>query len=1003
MTFTLRNLVRLLALAAGLLAAQAARAQALAPNGSLRGQVTDPSSASIPGAVVTLQGTGKVQFRQTTDVSGIYNFKSVPPGTYTLKVQRRGFAPFELMALKISGVTTFNVPMTVAMEAQQITVTEERGKVSVDPNSNVGALVLKGADLEALSDDPDQLSEDLQALAGPSAGPSGGQIFIDGFSGGQLPPKSSIREIRLNQNPFSAEYDRLGFGRIEIFTKPGTDRFRGQIMAGFSDNVFNARNPFVDTRPPYQSRLFSANVSGPLSKKASFSFDLQERSIRENSIINATILDTNLLPQHLSQGVVTPQQRLSVIPRLDYQLTDKITLTARYAYTHIDNQDSGLKGYDLVTRAYDSLTGEHTLQLTETAMINVHTVNETRFQFMRGSSQQNGGNSVPTIQVLDAFTGGGAQVGQSYDNQNHYELNNITSRVSGSHAWKFGGRVRVVSLADNSPQNFGGTYLFGGGLAPLLDANNQPVLGAGGSYVTTQIDSIERYRRTLFFLNQGMTGAQIRALGGGATQFSIAGGAPLASIDQTDLGVFALDDWRARPNLTLSYGLRYETQTNISDHKDFSPRLSFAWGMDGGAKKQAKTVLRGGVGMFYDRINSSLPLQALRFNGQTQQQYIVQNPDFYPTIPSLSQLSTNRLSQTTWRMDSSMSAPYITQGAIGVDRQLPRNTAMSVTYTYSRGVRLLRSANINAPLASGLLPYGDVGNLYLNETTGLMRQQQLITNFNTRFSKRISLSGFYMFNRANGDTDGGTSAFPASSYNFHNEWGPTSFDMRHRLFLFGTVNAPLGIMLAPFVTASSGQPFNIIVGRDLNGDSILNDRPAFATSASAAGAVTTPWGIFNLNPGPGDQIIPRNYGRGPAQFSVNLRLMRTWGFGKKGESGPGANYSPGEGGGGGGGGPRGGGGGGRGGGMMGGMGGMGGRGGGGRGGMFGPASTGKRYNLTFSVSARNMLNRVNLSAPVGNLGSTFFGESTSLAAGGGPGGSSAAANRRIDLQLRFTF
>jgi hypothetical protein len=260
-----------------------------------------------------------------------------------------------------------------------------------------------------------------------------------------------------------------------------------------------------------------------------------------------------------------------------------------------------------------------------------------------------------------------------------------------------------------------------------------------------------------------------------------------------------------------------------------------------------------------------------------------------------------------------------------------------------------------------------------------------------------------MFNRANGDTDGGTSAFPASSYNFHNEWGPTSFDVRHRLFLFGTVNAPLGIMLAPFVTASSGQPFNIIVGRDLNGDSILNDRPAFATNAAAAGAVTTQWGIFNLNPGPGDQIIPRNYGRGPGQFSVNLRLMRTWGFGKKGESGPGANYSPGEGGGGGGGGSRGGGGGGRGGGMMGGMGGMGGRGGGGRGGMFGPASTGKRYNLTFSVSARNLLNRVNLSAPVGNLGSTFFGESTSLASGGGPGGGSAAANRRLDLQLRFTF
>jgi hypothetical protein len=992
MKFRVKNLVRLLALSASLLAAQTAKVQGPAPGGNLRGQVTDPSAASIPGAMVILQGTEKVPLRQTTDVSGMFTFKSVPPGTYTLRVLRKGFAPFELMNLKISGPTTFNVPMTVAAEAQEVTVTEESGKVSVDPNSNVGALVLKGADLDALSDDPDQLSDDLQALAGPSAGPSGGQIFIDGFSGGQLPPKSSIREIRVNQNPFSAEYDRLGFGRIEVFTKPGTDRFRGQLMTGFSDNEFNARNPFVDQRPPYQSRLFMGNVSGPLTKKISFSFDVQDRSIRENAVINATILDSTLTPQHLSQAMVTPEQRLSLVPRLDFQLTDKITLTARYAYTHINNQDQGIGNYSLTTRAYDAISNENTLQLTETAMINVHTVNETRFQFMRGTSQQNGDNSVPTIQVLDAFTGGGAQIGRSYDNQNRYELNNMTSIAKGVHAWKFGGRLRVATLADNSPQNFGGTYLFGGGEAPLLDANNQPVLGTGGGYTTTQISSIERYRRTLFFLNQGMTAAQIRALGGGATQFSIAGGTPLSSLNQTDLGVFFLDDWRARPNLTLSYGLRYENQTNISDHKDFSPRLSFAWGMDGGAKKQAKTVLRGGMGIFYDRIASGLSLNAMRFNGITQQQYIVQNPDFYPVIPALSDLATNRVSATTWHEDSTLSAPYIMQGAIGIDRQLPHNTAVSVMYNYSRGVRLLRSVNINTPLASGVLPYVNAGNLYMYESTGLMRQKQLITNINTRFTKNVSLWGFYMLNYANGDTDGGSSSFPASAYNFHSEWGPTSFDVRQRLFLGGSVNAPFGIMLAPFITASSGLPFNIVVGRDINGDTVLNDRPAFATNASAAGVVTTPWGIFNINPGSGDQIIPRNYGRGPAQFNVNMRLMRTWGFGKKGESGPG-DFGPG-GGGRGGRGP---------GGMMGGPGMMGGRGGMGRGGPFGATSTGKRFNLTFSISARNLFNRVNLATPVGNLSSTFFGESTSLASGFGSMGSSVASNRRIDMQLRFTF
>src|SRR5207249_8912411 len=128
-------------------------------------------------------------------------------------------------------------------ERQEVTVKGDAGpSLSVEPDNNATALVIKGEDLAALPDDPDDLADALQALAGPGAGPNGGQIYIDGFSGGQLPPKESIREIRINQNPFSAEYDRLGFGRIEILTKPGTDKIRGAIMLTDSDALFNSRN-----------------------------------------------------------------------------------------------------------------------------------------------------------------------------------------------------------------------------------------------------------------------------------------------------------------------------------------------------------------------------------------------------------------------------------------------------------------------------------------------------------------------------------------------------------------------------------------------------------------------------------------------------------------------------------------------------------------------------------------------------------------------------------------
>ena len=123
--------------------------------------------------------------------------------------------------------------------------------MSVDPDSNVSALVIKGDDLASLPDDPDDLSDALQALAGPGAGPNGGSIYIDGFTGGQLPPKESIREIRINQNPFSAEFDRLGFGRIEILTKPGADKMRGSVGFNDSESTFNSRNPFTTNKPDF--------------------------------------------------------------------------------------------------------------------------------------------------------------------------------------------------------------------------------------------------------------------------------------------------------------------------------------------------------------------------------------------------------------------------------------------------------------------------------------------------------------------------------------------------------------------------------------------------------------------------------------------------------------------------------------------------------------------------------------------------------------------------------
>ena len=633
---------------------------------------------------------------------------------------------------------------------------------------------------------------------------------------------------------------------------------------------------------------------------------------------------------------------------------------------------------------------QHPVDRKSPSILGTHAVNETRFQFDHSThNYQSDTGNAPTINVLNAFTTGSPTVGVSYTTLNEWEVTNMTTYTHGAHVIKWGGRFRHNSVADSAPSNFYGTITFAGGVAPVLDANNQIVPGQ-----TENISSIEQYRRTLLFEQLGYTPAEVRMFGGGASQFSIAGGVPLTNVSQFDAGVFVNDDWRVKPNFTLSYGLRYEAQTNSGDLRDFSPRLSFAWGLGGTAKKPAKSVLRAGFGVFYDRLADSLALSALRYNGLTQQQYVVQDPDFYPNVPLASTLVGNLKSTTIDQLSNSIVSPYNAQMNIGIDRSLPKNITVAVNYIYSHTDHALITRNINAPYVAygGAQPYGPAaGNIFLYESSGQGRQNQLVTNVNARMNRKVQLFGFFTVQNAHSDTDGlGTS--PAYSYNMADEWGRSSFAPTVRAFVGGSVTIWKQISLAPHITAQTGTPFNIITGVDSNGDTLFTERPSLAT-APGPGVVVTKYGMFNLNPGPNDTIIPRNYAVGPASFFVNLRISRTWGFGERTTSSgptPGQGGPPGGGGGGGGG---------HGGGamMMGGGGGPRGMGGGGN-------TTGKRYNVTLAASGRNIFNRVNYLPPNADLSSPAFGTYTAISGGGfGAGSNEGSSNRRIDFSLRFTF
>ncbi len=961
-----------------------AAAWAQAPPASLHGIVTDPSGALVPGALVQLRGPGAEQ-RAKTGQDGQYSFPALKPGKYLVRVIVKGFSVSQRQDFEIAGPLSLDVRLTIAAEAQVVNVEDEAGKVGVDPTSNASAIVLGQKELEALSDDPDELMEQLQAMAGPSGGPNGGQIYIDGFTGNSLPPKNSIREVRINSNPMSPEYDKPGFGRVEIFTKPGTDVIRGQAFVQYNKEFLNSRSPLLDQskRSPYQTQFYGLSVSGPIKKqKASFSFDGERRQIHENAFILATGLDSNLNLLNINQAIVTPQTRTTLTPRVDLAINAANTLVLRYQSVRVSLDQEGVGSFNLASTAYNQKTSEDAAQVTETAILSPRTINETRFQYMRTNVTDNGNNTIPALIVQDAFTGGGPQIGDSGNTTNHWEVTNSTTWTHKTHTFKWGGRLRQSLNRDTAVNNFGGTFAFFGGVGPVLDANGQPISGT-----SINLSALERYRRTLLFESQGLSPALVRQDGGGASQFSLNAGIPTTQVNQFDAGVFVNDDWRMRPNLTMSYGLRYEAQTNISNLSDWAPRVGLAWGVDSHGGKAGKTVLRAGFGIFYDRIADTATLASRRFNGVTQQGYLILNPNFFPTIPSLSSLSGNNQQQQMQLLDSNIVAPRTYQTSLGMDRQINKYARVSVTYLNSRGLHIARPRNINAPI-NGLYPDGDPELRILTESTGFSRTNQIIVSPNLNY-KGMFVFGFYTLSYASDDFEGQ----PANPYNLRQEWGPSTFgDVRQRFLIATSVPLPYRFAVAPFFFASSGTPYNITTGQDPNSTGFTQARPALVSGSAAScngGALlyANGFGCFNLNPGPGVPTIGRNYARGPDNVTLNLRVARTWSFGNKGESGlanPGG-MPAGMGGARGGGGPP--------------HGGM--PGGGPPAGLFGPASN-KKYNLTLSATMRNVLNHANFSPPSGDLSSPFFGEYRGLA-GFGPFGTPSTYQRKIDIQLRLQF
>jgi hypothetical protein len=904
-------------------------------------------------------GSGSAR-KLTSDAAGAFVIGRLVPGRYELKVSAKGFTAATMSGVMVTGgkTTAAVVKLDISVNSE-VNVTAETTGVSTSPDENANALVIKGKDLDALSDDPDDLQNELTAMAGPSAGPSGAQIYIDGFTGGQLPPKSSILEIRINRNPFSAQYDKLGYGRIEIVTKPGQNKLHGSFMINGDEKALNSLNPFVTDEPSYYSTFLMGNVSGGLGKNASYFASVFQRNSQSNSIINADILGANGAVVNYTAAVANPQTRLDVSPRFDFGLGAKNTLSVRYMLDRQKESNSGVSGFALQSQAYDVSNYENTIQVSDTWLLTPKIVNDLRFQYMRDRDNQVASETTPTVTVQGAFTSGGNNQGTLKDNEDHYELQDYVSMAEGKHALNFGTRLRLEHEVNSSTTGFNGNYIY---------------------------QSLSAYAA------------------GTPSEYDVTAGNATAAVNLFDGALFFQDDWSARPNLTVSYGVRFEGQNRISDHADFAPRFAVSWAPGAKAGKKANTVLRAGYGWFYDRFTAANVLTAIHGNGVNQQNYVVKDPTFTTGAPTATELGSGyAASPTIYDVAPGLKASLNMQAAVGVDHSFGKYVTLSATYVNSRGVHQYLSDNINAYEAAtydattgtGVRPNGINENVYQFQSGGVYNQNQLMLNYSVR-AKKVSLFGFYVLNSAKADTSGAT-YFPSMQTNPGADYGRAAFDVGSRFLLGGNYQAPFGISFSPFLVVDSGTPFNITIGQDLNGDNQYNDRPAYAT-ASSTDTLDTAYGNFDLNPSATAKRIPYDLGTGPSQVSMNLRVSKSFGIGPRVAGGVGGSQ------GGPGGGPGGPGGGGRGGGPGGGGPPGGGLGPGGLSGSNGPPrldqTVPRKYSVTFSAMGHNVFNHVNLAAPVGVLDSPLFGKSTALAGGFF---NSAASNRSIDVQASFNF
>ncbi|MGE5813020.1 MAG: carboxypeptidase regulatory-like domain-containing protein [Acidobacteriota bacterium] len=741
---------------------------------SIRVKVTDPSGAVLVGARVLVTDEAGATAEALTNAEGEALFSRIRSGRYDLRGEYEGFDPLTVSDVRVRGrETRRELRLPLARISDEVTVGRDPREARTDPRSDAFATVLSREQIDALPDDPDDLEQVLNNMAGPGA-----VMRVNGFRGGRLPPKSQIQEIRFRRNFFAADSHEAGFVSIDIRTRPGSDSFRGSLDLGFRDDALNARNAFAPHKGDEQQHRFGLSMEGPLWKnRTSYAFNTDGFDNFDSKTIVAA------LPGGTFQDVVRrPSDRMNFNARIEHALTKTHALRAELQRGSTENRNLGVGDYDLRQRAYSRTVDSTVFRLSESGPLGRRLFNELRFQLSSQEPRSVPGVSGPAVLVLTAFNGGGAQV-QGARRAHELELADNLDISLGRHTMRTGLLVEGGKYRSTEARNQNGVFVF-----PSLDAYTS----------------------------------------GAPTTYSQMIGNPLVDYSQYQLGWYVQDDIRVRKDLTVSLGLRHEVQSHLADWNNFSPRAGFTWS----PFKNGSTTFRGGIGVFYDWYTADTYEQTLRVNGSSQSELVVQYPGYPDPYDGglVAPLPPGRI-----QADPALRMPGITQASFGAERRLAANTIANVTYFETRGWDQLRGRNINAPLAGMTRPDPAVGNITQVESSGRSAARSVVFGLNANVpQRRMFLAMHYVYGISRNEADGPLS-LPADNYDLDVEWGPTPQDVRHRVM--GMFSTPIWKQLrfSSQFRAGSAAPYNITTGFDDNGDTVSNDRPVGVGRNSARG------------------------------------------------------------------------------------------------------------------------------------------------------------------------